>query len=567
MVVGVFPTTALAPPRGVSPRVSLRNGRSLGLYGASAFLVALLAGCAEEVPQDPTPSGPPEPDPPGQVEPVGYFVTPDGTSGGDGSITSPWSYEHAFGGAGGAIQPGDTVWFRAGTYAVPDQRSVTVSGSGETRRVVFRAYPGERAVFAATRAAEVTWIDVEGSWLTLWGLEFTNTSPDRLQHRGWSVYNDGNCNRFLNVVVRDGGIGLFLDPARYGVEVIGSIFYNNGSRSKTTPMRGEGHGIYAKSNAAPANACRPGQARLIVRDNVAFNQFGYGIHAYTDLSEGLSGVLIEGNVVFNNGASADVAYSDKSSNLLLGGDAQVVVVSHDTVRWNMSYYSPATKLENPGDGIRIGYVPGPWSPRHDHAVVTDNYSVGGRNALWVQNWDTIVVERNVTAGSSVVRLGDASLAHYTWSGNTHYRDPNSTAWYFNAPPAPEGPGMTWQQWRDATGLGGSDEVAGHEPTSPKVFVRSLAPYVPGRGHIIIYNWGLAGSVPVDLSGVLATGDRYAVWNVQDLFADTAVINDVYNGGTVNIPMTGVTPPPPLGGQRMPPRTAPEFDVFVVQKQP
>jgi hypothetical protein len=165
----------------------------------------------------------------------------------------------------------------------------------------------------------------------------------------------------------------------------------------------------------------------------------------------------------------------------------------------------------------------------------------------------------------VVRLEDASLTNYNWSGNTHYRDANSAAWSFNAPPAPEGSGMTWQQWKDLTGLGGSDAVTG-EPSTPRVFVRSLAPYVRGRGHIIIYNWGLAGSVPVDLSGVLAPGDRYAVWNVQDLFADTPVINDVYNSGTVNIPMTGVTPPPALGGPRVPPRTAPEFDVFVVQKQ-
>jgi hypothetical protein len=532
---------------------------------AWALLVTLLAACADEAPLTPAPPNSPPPDPPGQEAPVGYVVTPGGTSGGDGSLARPWSYEHAFEGAGGAIHPGDTVWFRAGTYVVPDQRSITVSGSGETRRVVFRAYPGERAIFAATRAAKETWIDVEGSWLTIWGLEFTNSSPDRISHRGWSVYNDGDCNRFLNIIVRDGGTGIFLDPARAGVEVIGSIFYNNGSRSETTPPRGEGHGIYAKSNAAPANACRPGQARLVLRDNVAFNQFGYGIHAFTDLPEGLSGVVIEGNVVFNNGASADVAYSDKSSNLLLGGDAQVIVVSHDTVRSNMSYYSPPTKLQNPGDGIRIGYVPGPWSPRHDQVVVTDNYAVGGRNALWVQNWDTIVVARNVTAGTSVVRLGDASLAHYLWTGNTHHPDPNSPAWYFNAPPEPEGPGMPWQQWKDRTGLGASD-AASAAPGAPQVFVRSLAPHLPGRAHIVIYNWGLAASVPVDLSSVLAPGDRYAVWNVQDLFAANPVVSGVYDGGAVSMPMTGVAPPPPLGGARIPPRTAPEFDVFVVQKQ-
>lgn len=505
----------------------------------------------------------PQPPPPPPAQPVGYFVAPDGTTGGDGSITRPWTYEHAFGGAGGAIQPGDTVWFRAGTYRVPESRVVTVSGSGETRRVVFRAYPGERAIFASSAAEKIAWIDVEGSWLTLWGLEFTNTSPDRMRHRGWDLYNNGSCNRFLNVIVRDGGTGIFLDPARSGVEVIGSIFYNNGSRIETTPPRGEGHGIYAKSNAA-ANACQPGRARVILKDNVAFSQFGFGIHAYSDLPEGVSGILIEGNVVFNNGASADAAYSDRSSNLILAGDAQVIIVNDDTVRGNMSYYSPATKLQNPGDGMWIGYRPGPWSSRHDHVVVTDNYAVGGRTALRVQNWDTIVVARNVTAGTEVVSLEDESLTNYTWSDNTHYRDSTSTAWYYNAPPVAVGARLTWQQWKSTTGLGGGDDVIA-EPNSPKVFVRSLAPHLPGRGHIIIYNWGLAGSVPVDLSAVLAPGDRYAVWNVQDLFG-TAVVSGVYQGGTVNIPMTGVTPPAALGGPRVPPRTAPEFDVFVVQKQ-
>ena len=92
------------------------------------------------------------------------------------------------------------------------------------------------------------------------------------------------------------------------------------------------------------------------------------------------------------------------------------------------------------------------------------------------------------------------------------------------------------------------------------------PYVAGRGHIIIYNWSLAASVPVDLSPVLAPGDSFAVWNVQDLFASRPLLSGTYHGGTVAIPMTGVTPPPPLGGTRLPPRTAPEFDVFVVQKR-
>jgi hypothetical protein len=85
----------------------------------------------------------------------------------------------------------------------------------------------------------------------------------------------------------------------------------------------------------------------------------------------------------------------------LAGDADVLIVDNDTVRRNMSYYSPATKLQNPGDGIRAGYDLGAWSSRHDHALVTDNYTVGGQYALEIRSWDTIEVARNVAAGPRV----------------------------------------------------------------------------------------------------------------------------------------------------------------------
>lgn len=543
------------------------NARHLA---ATALVIWLVSACAGNEPTTTPPPPPPPvqppppppPPPPAPVIPVGFFVSPGGSADADGTVDHPWSYEHAFAGAGGAIHPGDTVWFRAGTYQVPAARSIQVSGTGETKRVVFRPYPGERAVFSVPTAGDHDWITVYGNWLTLWGLEFTSSSTDRFTNRGRNIYNWGNCNRYLSIVLHDGGVGFYAEPQAYGTEIIGSIFYNNGWNSENISMLGAGHAMYIKSNVTPANTCRPGQARIVVLDNVAFNQFGFGIHAYTDLPEGLSGILLEGNVVFNNGSIADVSLSDRSSNLLLAGDAQVLIVNNDTVRQNMSYYSPATKLENPGGGIRAGYMPGPWSPRHDHAVVTDNYSVGGSNALRIRNWDTIVVARNVTAGPNVVHLDDESLANYTWSANTYYADTSSPAWYFIAPDAP---GLTWGPWKAATGLGGSDVVT-DQPGSPKVFVRSLAPYVSGRGHIIIYNWSMAASVPVDLSSVLAAGDSFAVWNVQDLFATTPVLSGIYKGGTVTFPMTGVTPPAPLGGSRMPPRTAPEFDVFVVQKR-
>jgi hypothetical protein len=72
-------------------------------------------------------------------------------------------------------------------------------------------------------------------------------------------------------------------------------------------------------------------------------------------------------------------------------------------------------------------------------------------------------------------------------------------------------------------------------------------------------------VPIDLSPVLSAGDSFDIWNAQALFA-APVLSGKYTGGTVTLPMAGVTPPAPLGGTRTPPVTGPEFDVFVVLKR-
>ena len=97
---------------------------------------------------------------------------------------------------------------------------------------------------------------------------------------------------------------------------------------------------------------------------------------------------------------------------------------------------------------------------------------------------------------------------------------------------------------------------------PQVFVRPNQ-YEPGRAHVVIYNWNGQSSVSVNLANVLKPGAHYEVRNVQDLFG-TPVLSGTYLGGSVSIPMAGVTPPVPIGGSpRAPIRTGPAFDVFLV----
>jgi hypothetical protein len=75
-----------------------------------------------------------------------------------------------------------------------------------------------------------------------------------------------------------------------------------------------------------------------------------------------------------------------------------------------------------------------------------------------------------------------------------------------------------------------------------------------------------GSIPVDLSGVLPLGAGYEIRNVQALFS-APVLSGTFTGGAVLLPMSGVTPPVPIGlSSSRAPKTGPDFDVFVVTKR-
>ncbi len=70
---------------------------------------------------------------------------------------------------------------------------------------------------------------------------------------------------------------------------------------------------------------------------------------------------------------------------------------------------------------------------------------------------------------------------------------------------------------------------------------------------------------MNLSGVLSVGNVYEVRNVQDLWG-APVASGTYGGGSVNVPMSGVTPPQPIGGSPVTPiKTGPAFDVFIVRR--
>jgi len=185
--------------------------------------------------------------------------------------------------------------------------------------------------------------------------------------------------------------------------------------------------------------------------------------------------------------------------------------------------------------------------------------VGGNPVLTVEDWTSSVVTGDTLIGvDQVVILTDSNLAGQTWTSNHYYQDPLAAAWRYLTTD------YTFSGWQGATGLSGTDVAGAGTPLVARVAVQPNV-YEAGRGTVIVYNWGVQPSVPVDLSGVLQAGDHYEVRSVQALFG-AAVASGTYGGGSIGIPMTPISPPTPVGLASSPaPITGPAFDVFIVTR--
>lgn len=506
---------------------------------AEVTVDAVVPDTTPPTPGDTTPPTPGDTTPPtpGDTTPPavrgGHYASPTGTSGGDGTAARPWDLRTAFAGAGGRIQPGDTLWLRGGRYMGPFVSTLVGSPSAP---IIVRAYPGERATLDNMSTSEVT-LKAASEWVWYWGFETMNSYPSRQVFRPNCVYPSKANNKFINLIIHDCQVGMSFSNESKNSEVYGAIIYNSGYVGTD---RTHGHGIYTKND---------GTTPKLIRDNVVFNSFRNGIQVYTDAGSGqLRGIDVEGNTFFNNGVLS--SNSSASSNILIGGKevADRIVASR-----NMTYYSPSIANRS----VRLGYSS---TLENGSLTFTDNYVVGGAPLLDVGFWRQATIARNTFAGSAtMVDLRDGTPSGLSWEGNTTVRDPASRSWQFG------GTLMDFASWRSSTGLGASDDVAAQPPVAPKVFVRPNA-YEPGRAYITVYNWGRYGSVSVDLGQVLAVGDAYELRNVQDLWS-APLLSGTYGGGTISVPMGGVAPPLPIGGSpNAAPRTGPDFDVFVVTRK-
>ncbi len=439
-----------------------------------------------------------------------HFVAPWGTALGDGTSENPLELRAVL--TSGSAKPGDSLILLGGTYHGAFVSNLT---GEEGRPIVVRPAPRARARIDGN-------LTIQGAWVTYLGLEVTNSSLDRSKPRLPGVKVIAPHTRLINMIVHGGGDGIeFWTPA-VDSEIYGCIIYDNGWQGPD-PDRGHGHGIYTQNET--------GTKRIV--DNIIFEGFGYGIHAYTE-GGSLNGFHLEGNTIFNSGSATRQKY--RYDNILIGGlrsASRIELVS------NFTYHTPGA-----GGSNRLGYA----APNED-VTVRDNYFAGGSTVLGILSWEKIVMTGNIFAGlQNLVSLAwpkDSPALTHDVDNNAYLSGEGTTPFKYR------NQSLDFQGWRRA---GNIDEHS-LSITTPakrlegvKIFVRRNR-FEPGRAYITVYNWDREGNVEADLRDVLEVGSPYEVRNVLDLQGD-AILSGTYSGGSISLPMTGFS-------------TGPEFNVLVV----
>ncbi|HVT07756.1 MAG TPA: right-handed parallel beta-helix repeat-containing protein [Polyangia bacterium] len=181
-----------------------------------------------------------------------YYVSPTGSDSNPGTMAQPFGTVQK---AVDAPSPGDTVWFRAGTYKNAKQIRITKSGTSDSQRINFFAYQGEVPVIdfstyvSSNTASDQPTILITGSWLHFKGLEVANGA---VQPSG-SHSNDAvrasnthdNIFELLNIH-HNFGPGLFIDGGTGGHLILNCDSHDNYDKngSQGDGQNGDGFGVH-----------------------------------------------------------------------------------------------------------------------------------------------------------------------------------------------------------------------------------------------------------------------------------------------------------------------------------
>jgi hypothetical protein len=248
-----------------------------------------------------------------------------------------------------------------------------------------------------------------------------------------------------------------------------------------------------------------------IGNNVFFNSTEYHIHA-SGTTPAVQNYAIQNNIFLNAGLGRGVG-SDRSGNALIGTTQSKTgqILFEDNVSYG---------IDDGGGDPGIVDFGRSYSPSDGSAILNDNYLVG--SLRWRTPWEDVTGTGNTVVGTEINasnRTGPVSIS-----------------------------------------VIGSD-------TGDKIFLHTND-YDAARAHLAIFDWGLNGSVTVDLSSVLEIGDTYEIYHIFDLA--TPQHSGTYTA-PVAITMSSKQSPALVGdttnvpGGYTPISMGPEIGVFLVLK--
>src|SRR5262245_33450816 len=175
-----------------------------------------------------------------------YYVAPTGGSDTNaGTMAAPFATMQK---AVNTAVAGDTVWIRGGTYRIttPATSGAGVnfnkSGTSDTNRIKYWAYPGEVPVFdfsnlTISTTGYTNGFNVTGSWLHLKGLEVANVPMNMYSNNGISV-NNAHDDIFESLNLHhNSGTAIFI-----GNGTGGHLVLNSDSHDNYDPNSNQGNG-------------------------------------------------------------------------------------------------------------------------------------------------------------------------------------------------------------------------------------------------------------------------------------------------------------------------------------
>ena len=487
-----------------------------------------------------------------------FYVAPNASASGTGSLSNPWQLQTALN-QPSSVHPGDTIWLRGGTYV---GTYVNLLIGTPSSPITVRQYTGERATIdgnaVTTLSSAITSTSTSctlGAGLYAAGgvirigsediFLFVKTGANTYTiARGWNgttpashsagaavttrytaLYILGAYTWFWGFEIMNSsglrtnsvtgsippmGLGFGIDAYGPGTKIINMVIHDTGQGIGvwTPAVDAEVYGNLVYYNGWDASDRGHGHGVYLQNqapsvknmvDNLLFDQFGMGSQAYTE-GDYIDNIYEEGNTAFSNGALSQV--TGYTENLLIGG----LVVAHTPSMISNNTYTP-----NSGSGHNnLGYQSG-----CTNATVTGNYFV---------SQDALIL---VNCGTGLSLTGNSFYSSI--SGFTQPQYPSNT--YYSS-----------------------------RPSGTRVVVRPNQ-YDASRANITIYNWGNLSSVSVDLSGMLSVGSYFEIHNAQNFYG-APVVTGTYSGGSVSIPMSGLSVASPIGWNA-PPAVGPEFGAFVL----